>query len=76
MLVTAWLVAWADPSILGMIETLCGPTIAIMLFLIPMVAIHKVPALARFKGKASNYFVFIMGLVALATIIYSIVQAF
>lgn len=76
MLVTAWLVAWADPSILGMIETLCGPTIAIMLFLIPMIAIHKVPALARFKGKASNYFVFIMGLVALATIIYSIVQAF
>ena len=76
MLVTAWLIAWADPSILGMIETLCGPTIAIMLFLIPMIAIHKVPALARFKGKVSNYFVFIMGLVALATIIYSIVQAF
>ena len=76
MLVTAWLVAWADPSILGMIETLCGPTIAIMLFIIPMVAIHKVPALQRYKGKASNYFVFFMGLVALATIIYSIVQAF
>ena len=76
MLVTSWLVAWADPSILGMIETLCGPTIAIMLFIIPMVAIHKVPALQRFKGKASNYFVFVMGLVALATIIYSIVQAF
>ena len=76
MLVTAWLVAWADTSILGMIETLCGPTIAIMLFIIPMVAIHKVPALQRYKGKASNYFVFFMGLVALATIIYSIVQAF
>ena len=76
MLVTAWLVAWADPSILGMIETLCGPTIAIMLFIIPMVAIHKVPALQRYKGKASNYFVFFMGLVALATIIYSIVHAF
>ena len=76
MLVTAWLVAWADPSILGMIETLCGPTIAIMLFIIPMVAIHKVPALKRYKGMASNYFVFFMGLVALATIIYSIVQAF
>ena len=41
-----------------------------------MVAIHKVPALKRYKGKASNYFVFFMGLVALATIIYSIVQAF
>lgn len=76
MLVTAWLTAWADPSILGMIETLCGPTIALILFLIPMWAIHKVPALARFKGKASNYFVFFMGLVAVATILYTIVQAF
>ncbi len=76
MLITGWLVAWADPSILGMIETLCGPTIAILLFLMPMWAIHNVPALQKYKGKASNYFVFFMGLVALATIIYSIVQAF
>ena len=76
MLITAWLTAWADPSILGMIETLCGPTIALILFLIPMWAIHKVPALQRFKGQASNYFVFFMGLVAVATILYTIVQAF
>lgn len=76
MLITAWLVAWSNPSILGMIETLCGPTIAILLFLMPMWAIHTVPALQKYKGKASNYFIFFMGLVALATIIYSIVQAF
>lgn len=76
MLVSAWLVAWANPSVLGMIETLCGPTIAIILFLMPMWAIHKVPALAKFKGKPSNYFIFFMGLIALATIIYSIIQAF
>ncbi len=76
MLISAWLVAWADPSVLGMIETLCGPTIAILLFLMPMWAIHKVPALSKYKGNVSNYFVFIMGLIALATIIYSIVQAF
>ncbi|MDO4916028.1 MAG: HAAAP family serine/threonine permease [Rothia sp. (in: high G+C Gram-positive bacteria)] len=76
MLITAWLVAWADPSVLGMIETLCGPTIAILLFLMPMWAIHNVPALRRFKGKPSNYFTFFMGLVALATIVYSIFQAF
>ena len=76
MLLTSWLVAWANPSILGMIETLCGPIVAILLFLMPMWAIHTVPALKKYRGKASNYFVFIMGLLAVATIIFSIVQAF
>lgn len=76
MLLTAWLVAWADPSILGMIETLCGPTIAILLFLMPMWAIHTVPALKRFRGKPANYFIFFMGLLAVATIFYNITQAF
>ena len=73
MLLSAWLVAWANPSILGMIETLCGPTIAIILLLVPMWAIHKAPALEKYRGKASNYFVFIMGLLAVGTIIFSII---
>ncbi|VEH04938.1 serine/threonine transporter [Corynebacterium kutscheri] len=75
MLVTAWLVGWLNPSILGMIETLCGPTIAILLFLMPMYAIHKVPALQKYRGRASNYFIFFMGLVAFGTIFYNIIQA-
>ena len=76
MLLTAWLVAWANPSILGMIETLCGPTIAIILLLMPMWAIHKSPLLKKYRGKISNYFVFIMGLLAVGTIIFSIIQSF
>ncbi|AKK03231.1 serine/threonine transporter [Corynebacterium epidermidicanis] len=76
MLITAWLTAWSNPSILGMIETLCGPTIAILLFLMPMYAIHKVPALQKYKGKASNYFIFFMGLIAFGTIFYNVLQAF
>lgn len=76
MLISSWLVAWLNPSILGMIETMCGPTIAILLFLMPMYAIHKVPALAKYRGRISNYLVFGMGLLALCTIVYSIVQAF
>mgnify|MGYP001761474205 FL=1 len=69
---TCILVAWADPSILGMIETLCGPAIAVLLFLIPMWAIHKVDALKRFRGKPSNWFTTFIGLVAVATIFFSI----
>lgn len=76
MLLTSWLVAWANPSILGMIETLCGPTIAILLFLLPQYAIMKVPALQRFRGHFSNYFTLVIGLIAGATIVYNVIQAF
>lgn len=76
MLVTSWLVAWADPSILGMIETLCGPTIAIILFLLPMYAIHKVDALKRFRGTFSNIFTTVVGVIAVVTIFYNIYAAF
>ena len=36
MLITTWIVATLNPSILGMIETLGGPIIAMLLFLMPM----------------------------------------
>ncbi|WP_038603908.1 SLC5/6 family protein [Corynebacterium atypicum] len=76
MLVTSWLIAWANPSILGMIETICGPTIAIILFLLPMYAIHKVPALKRFRGTFSNVFTTVIGCIAVITIFYNIYAAF
>lgn len=41
MLVTTWIVATLNPSILGMIETLGGPVIAMILFLMPMYAINR-----------------------------------
>ncbi len=77
MLISSWLVAWADPSILGMIETMCGPTIAIILFIMPMYAIMKVPALAKFRGNfLSNYFTLGIGIIAFGTIFYNIFQLF
>ncbi|AGH38598.1 Serine transporter [Bibersteinia trehalosi USDA-ARS-USMARC-188] len=67
--VTIWLVAYLNPSILGFIESLGGPIIAMILFLMPMYAIHTVPALARFKGRFSNVFVVVMGLIAISAIV-------
>lgn len=64
MLVTTWIVATLNPSILGMIETLGGPIIAMILFLMPMYAIQKVPAMRKYSGHISNVFVVIMGLIA------------
>ncbi|WP_213991982.1 aromatic amino acid transport family protein [Sodalis sp. dw_96] len=72
MLITAWLTATKNPSILGIIETLGGPIIAVLLFLLPMYAIQKVPAMARYRGAVSNYFVWGVGFIALAAIIYKL----
>ncbi|MEY4474360.1 MAG: serine transporter family protein [Pseudomonadota bacterium] len=72
MLVTTWIVATLNPSILGMIETLGGPIIAMLLFLMPMYAIHKVPAMRKYSGHASNVFVVIIGLIAISAILYSL----
>lgn len=72
MLVTTWIVATLNPSILGMIETLGGPIIAMILFLMPMYAIQKVPAMRKYSGHVSNVFVVIMGLIAISAIFYSL----
>ncbi len=73
MLVTTWIVATLNPSILGMIrQTLGGPIIAMILFLMPMYAIQKVPAMRKYSGHISNVFVVVMGLIAISAIFYSL----
>lgn len=72
MFLTTWGVAVLNPSILGIIEVLSGPVIAAILYLMPMYAIRTVPALARFRGRPSNVFVTVMGLIAMSGILYSI----
>ena len=72
MLVTTWIVATLNPSILGMIETLGGPIIAMILFLMPMYAIQKVPAMRKYSGHISNVFVVLVGLIAISAISYSL----
>lgn len=72
MIVTCWAVATFNPSILGMIETLGGPVIALLLFLMPMYAIKKIPAMKKYAGKPSNVFVVLIGLIAISAIFYSL----
>ncbi len=71
--ITAWIVATLNPSILGMIETLGGPVIALLLFLMPMYAIHKIPAMRVYANKPSNVFVVFIGCVAISAIVYTLV---
>ena len=74
MLVVCWIVATLNPSILGMIETLGGPVIAAILFLMPMYAIRKVPAMRQYSGAMSNVFVVAVGLVAISALVYSLLS--
>lgn len=74
MLLTTWLVATLNPSILGIIENIGGPIIAMLLFLMPMYAIRKVPSMRKYSGHISNVFVVIMGLIAMSAIIYTLIS--
>ncbi|WP_053149064.1 serine/threonine transporter [Pseudomonas protegens] len=73
MILSCWAVATFNPSILRIIETMGGPVIACLLFLMPMYAIRRVPSLRQYSGQLSNLFVVLIGLIALSAIIYSVV---
>ena len=67
--VTLWVTATLNPSVLGLIERLSGPVIAIILFLMPMYAIARVPAMQRYRGAFANVFVALMGTVTVASLV-------
>ncbi len=71
LLVTIWIVAILNPSILDMMGAFSGPVIAMILFVMPMYAIRKVDALAKYRGKLSNVFVTVMGLIAISALLFS-----
>ncbi len=60
------------PSVLS--ECISGPTGAAILLLLPMYAIHKLPVLAPWRGKASNVFVTLIGLITVSAIFYGMFQ--
>ena len=65
MLITAYI----NPSILGFIESLGGPIIAAILFLMPIIAIYTVSKMKKFQNKALDAFVFITGVLTIITVI-------
>lgn len=69
---SCWLVATLNPSILGMIEMLAGPIIAVILFLMPMYAIAKVPVMQKYRQPAADFFVTALGVIAISAILYGL----
>jgi len=73
MVLTLWAVAIINPGVLGMIENLGGPIIATILFLMPMYAVKRVPAMAKYQGTMANVFITAMGLVAISAILFKLI---
>ncbi|PXW43156.1 serine transporter [Klebsiella oxytoca] len=74
MILTCWFAAYKNPSILGIIESISGPTGAAILLLMPMYAIHKLPVLAPYRGKISNVFITVIGLITVSAIFYGMAR--
>ena len=72
MITTLWLVAVLNPGVLGMIENLGGPIIATILFLMPMYAIKRVPAMAKYQGTIANVFITCMGFIAISSLLFKL----
>ena len=71
IVVTTWIVAVVNPSILGMIETMGAPMIAAILFIMPIFAMQKVPAMAKYKtSAAAQIFTALCGIAAITSVIY------
>ena len=69
MYVTMITVAYINPSILGFIEDLGGPIIAVILFLMPVYAVYRIKAMEKWKNPALDTFVVITGLLAISSIV-------
>jgi serine transporter len=74
IIISCWAIATVNPNILTMIETLGGPIIAIILFLMPMYAILKVPAMKKYRKPISNTFITIIGIITISAILYSLIH--
>lgn len=74
MFFSIWGAAIINPGILGLMETLSGPVIAMILFIMPVVAIYKVEALARFRQRWANGFILLTGSLAVSALIFSLLK--
>ena len=70
MFIVTSLVVYINPDVINMIETVCGPLIAIFLFIIPTWLIFTRPALQPLRGPTS-VLVMISGILNVSALLYS-----
>lgn len=70
MFVTIVAVAYINPSILDFIESLGGPIIAAILFVMPIIALYTVPSMKGLRNKWVDIFVLGTGILTITSVIY------
>lgn len=61
---SVWAVAYMNISVMGMIEAMVAPILAMILFILPVYATKKVPAMRKYDSKI-NLFTLAMGIIAI-----------
>ena len=74
MFFAIWFCAVKNPSILDMMDQLSGPIIAMILFIMPMIAVYKVPSLQKYRNRLSTLFVLAVGSLAVCALLYSMLS--
>ncbi|MDO7253408.1 serine/threonine protein kinase [Helicobacter sp. faydin-H76] len=70
--IVSWLVAYANPQILNIIDNIVGPVLAIILFIMPLYAIYRFKALQKYKKPLQNLFILVFGLLTISAAVYTI----
>ncbi|MBZ7986936.1 SLC5/6 family protein [Campylobacter canadensis] len=70
----SWYVAYKNPSVIGIIESIGGPILAILLFLMPLFCIYKFDVFKKYRNKSFDIFILIMGLVAISAAIHGLLN--
>jgi len=65
-------IVYANPDVINLIETFCGPLIAVILFLIPAYLIYTRAALAQLRG-VTVFLVVLGGLATLSTLLWPLI---
>ena len=67
---SVWAAAYFNVSVMGMIEAMVAPIIAGILFIMPVYAVKKVPAMRKYQS-AANIFTLVMGTIAITGFVAS-----
>ena len=65
MLLTGWITAYANWSVIGMVEMLVVPVLATILYLMPVYAFYRVEKLKKFRSFWLDAFTVMVGIIAI-----------
>lgn len=65
MLITGWITAYLNWSVIGMVEMLVVPVLATILYLMPVYAFYRVEKLKKFRNFWLDAFTVLVGIVAI-----------